>query len=547
MNENSYFNPEDMRAQCDAAINNLEEDNRANGIIEEKIMEFITEHALAGKAFEAAKQQMLDYVAVLHAMKLANEADIADFRYLKLMSIGSEIDGSFILSEKEDALSERKINGEKAEKYRKKAQKEQSMLIRQQYMTKVAHYMAMEVINQELYNELQKEEEKYDAIESLTNGLFEQGTTIRLVVENALSSMQGAFQNGVYVPDMQAGWRGEISALLNGSKKENKGNAGLKENKVFEGDIPIEIENQLLKMGYTQGEINVLRQYGVSLNYNDICNLKLTVGTEKICRSEDARALMYNGKVYYIYVPKSEPMYDSIWKLDWKKVLTRTEFDLAAGTLGISLEDIPKEEINISNSGYKVQEEKISRNDKNATTASIMHLVIGMENFVVSALKHVEVVLVFESSGDSRRVTISVGDSQKRLEFQQNDYSALVNTYQSATDWMSQKYASDYAKGIYQTITGESVPDVNSAYTVTGTIDQQHRECNISGYLSYSETGKLLYTPLVLPGDSAYVAECMKYTGFFPKKILDFTDLLSNPVTADEKVRKILEEALEEK
>ncbi len=78
-----------------------------------------------------------------HAMKLANEADIADFRYLKLMSIGSEIDGNFI-------LSERKINGEKAEKYRNKAQKEQSMLIRQQYMTKVAHYMAMEVINQEL-------------------------------------------------------------------------------------------------------------------------------------------------------------------------------------------------------------------------------------------------------------------------------------------------------------------------------------------------------------------------------------------------------------
>ena len=143
MNENSYFNPEDMRAQCDAAINNLEEDNRANGIIEEKIMEFITEYALAGKAFEAAKQQMLDYVAVLHAMKLANEADIADFRYLKLMSIGSEIDGNFI-------LSERKINGEKAEKYRNKAQKEQSMLIRQQYMTKVAHYMAMEEINQEL-------------------------------------------------------------------------------------------------------------------------------------------------------------------------------------------------------------------------------------------------------------------------------------------------------------------------------------------------------------------------------------------------------------
>ena len=37
----------------------------------------------------------------------------------------------------------------------------------------------------------------------------------------------------------------------------------------------------------------------------------------------------------------------------------------------------------------------------------------------------------------------------------------------------------------------------------------------------------------------------MQYTGFFPNEILDFTDLLSNPVVADEEVRKIFEEALE--
>ncbi len=79
MNENSYFNPEDMRAQCDAAINNLEEDNRANGIIEEKIMEFITEYALAGKAFEAAKQQMLDYVAVLPCNEVGERSGYSRF------------------------------------------------------------------------------------------------------------------------------------------------------------------------------------------------------------------------------------------------------------------------------------------------------------------------------------------------------------------------------------------------------------------------------------------------------------------------------------
>ncbi len=413
-------------------------------------------------------------------------------------------------------------------------------------MTKVAHYMAMEVINQELYNELQKEEEKYDAIESLTNGLFEQGTTIRLVVENALSSMQGAFQNGVYVPDMQAGWRGEISALLNGSKKENKGNVGLKENKVFEGDIPIEIENQLLKMGYTQGEINVLRQYGVSLNYNDICNLKLTEDSERVYRTEDAKALMYNGKVYYIYVPKSGKTYDAVWKTDWKRVLTKTEFNVAAGALGINLEDIPKEEIFDEKNLFKLQDSRISQRDRNATKASAMHILMGMTSFMVSALQHTEVTLVFESNCDSRRVIISAGDSQQRLGFQQRDYNIPINTYQSADDWMSEKYESDFAKGIYQVITGKNVPDMNAAYTIIGTADEGHSECNISGYLSYSGTGEMLYTPLILPGDTAYVAQCMKHTGYYPKAILNCTELLSNPIIADEKVRKILEEALEE-
>lgn len=519
MNENSYFNPEDMRAQCDAAINNLEEDNRANGIIEEKIMEFITEHTLAGKAFEAAKQQMLDYVAVLHAMKLANEADIADFRYLKLMSIGSEIDGNFILSEKEGALSERKINGEKAEKYRKKAQKEQSMLIRQQYMTKVAHYMAMEVINQELYNELQKEEEKYDAIESLTNGLFEQGTTIRLVVENALSSMQGAFQNGVYVPDMQAGWRKEINQ---------------------------EYQNYLLRFGYTQEEIDILKIMGVNITYKDIMNLKATMGNEKVFISEDYKALLYQGKVYIIDVPKDEMSYQGTWKKDGQMTLTKTEFDWAAGILGINLEDIPKEELFDHNGKHRLQRAEVSGKDKNVTTAVALHIIMGIESFFVSSLEHMEIKVFFESSGNQRKATIMVGDSQTRLRMQEIDYGMPVNTYRDSSGVLGNKYASDYAIGMYKMITGKEVPDKNDTYTITGTLDERHRETNINGYLSYSEDGELLYTPLIYAGDTAYISTCQKFTGYNAKEILEFTDMLSNSVVADDEMKKILEQALEE-
>ena len=42
-------------------------------------------------------------------------------------------------------------------------------------------------------------------------------------------------------------------------------------------------------------------------------------------------------------------------------------------------------------------------------------------------------------------------------------------------------------------------------YTITGTLDERHKDTNISGYLSYSADGKLMYTPLTYAGDKAYI------------------------------------------
>ena len=120
MNENSYLNPADIRTQCEEAIVNLEEDNRALGIMQKNIMAFIAEPTLVSQAFDALKQQMFDYLFVLQAMKSANEADIADYRLLKLMAVGQELNGSTILEQKDVALSLRKASEENAEKYRKR-------------------------------------------------------------------------------------------------------------------------------------------------------------------------------------------------------------------------------------------------------------------------------------------------------------------------------------------------------------------------------------------------------------------------------------------
>lgn len=211
MNENSYLNPADIRAQCDAAINSLEKDNEATYIIERNLNSFIEDSQVQSYAFKSLKQQMEDYKSVLPVMRMANQADIEDFRFLKLMTTGTELNGSNILEQKNMAIEAKKSDEANAEKYRKKAQKATSVTLRVQYTTKVTSYMAMAALDQKLYDECQKKEDTYDGIEKFTCGLFEEGASIRATVESALSGIQGAFQNGVYVPDMQAAWRGEIS------------------------------------------------------------------------------------------------------------------------------------------------------------------------------------------------------------------------------------------------------------------------------------------------------------------------------------------------
>ena len=212
MNENSYLNPADIRAQCDAAINSLEKDNEATYIIERNLNSFIEDSQVQSYAFKSLKQQMEDYKSVLPVMRMANQADIEDFRFLKLMTTGTELNGSNILEQKNMAIEAKKSDEANAEKYRKKAQKATSVTLRVQYTTKVTSYMAMAALDQKLYDECQKKEDTYDGIEKFTCGLFEEGASIRAAVESALSGIQGAFQNGVYVPDMQAAWRGEISS-----------------------------------------------------------------------------------------------------------------------------------------------------------------------------------------------------------------------------------------------------------------------------------------------------------------------------------------------
>ena len=210
MNESSYLNPANMKAQCDAAIAKLKNDSEATYALEEKLSAFQEDSQIKSEAFDALKLQMEDYKTVLQTMRTANDCDIHDFQFLKIAVGFQELNGGVILAKKQMQMSAKQFNEQKAAIYREKARKATSATTRFNYNTKVVHYEGMAELEQKLYDVWQEKENQYDGIESLTSGLFAEGTAIRATVESALDNITSSFYDGAYHPDMNAGWRSEI-------------------------------------------------------------------------------------------------------------------------------------------------------------------------------------------------------------------------------------------------------------------------------------------------------------------------------------------------
>lgn len=524
MTENDYLNPIDIKEQCDAAITRIERDNTVLSTVENSLGVFINDDEIKSVAYDTLKQQLSDYNTLLQAMRDANSSDVSDFAILK-SSVGDEVlDGKNIFTQKQIALQAKEFDESIAQEYEKESWSTPYPWMSCYYSWKANQYWQMAEIDQQLYNAWQAKEDTYDAIEASTRCLFQSSMQLRQTIQCGLESIAGVFQNGTYVPDMDAEWR-----------------------KTFTADYQKEwYAQELQKLGYTQGEIDVLISKGIILTCADVGKIRETLLSEKIYLSYDCKALFCKGKVYYIDVPTNEVTYQPIWSLDAKKKITKTEFDIAAGILGIELEDIPKEEIYTNNQQYKIQGNIVSQRDNNAIEAASVHAIIGLGSFVTSSLNHTEVTMYFESSGNTRKVVITVGDFRTRQKFQNINYNVQINTYKNSEDVAGKQLASDYAAGIYKLVSGKSVPDLNDTYTLLGQLDERHKESSISGYLSYSEDGRLLYTPLVFSGDKAYIAKCNKITGFNPEVLLDITNKLSTPTLADETAKQIFEKALEE-
>jgi hypothetical protein len=526
MTRDSYLDPEAIKTQCKEAVQQLTNNNYWINVIKNCIKLFSENSELEGEAYRSLKIQLQDYQTILDLISNTNDIDVEDF-YILSGSVGSEVlDGAVIFDMMDQALSDKVADEEAAESYETFANNASWLGEELYYRQKAKHYRKLVENDQKRYDEWNAKTTAYDDIELYTQSLFSKSGSNRIKIENALNGITEVFQGGDYQINANKPWRLALYEV--------------QEAKTWEETVV----KSLLEYGYTQEEINDLILHNVVITADDFETLKKSEGTTNIYLSEDKNALFYNGKIYYIDVPdKTTVCYDQQWETDYTIEKTQTDFDAIKGLTGIEGEEIPNEDRYTSDGIHSIINSQSSYSADTMKIAGGLSAFLLAQNFVLSGISQNDVTIIFESAQNSRKATILVGNSSNRQNYQNINYAVPVNTYKKQEDIGGKNLASSQAAAIYTLCTGIET-DADKKYTITGTLDERHKEDSYYGYLSYSDNGTLQCTPIVYSGDTAYVATCNIGTGNNVKEIYDFTDKLATPTNADTKSQKIFETML---
>lgn len=212
MRETDVLNPDKMREQCQAAISGLEKENDTLNAVAEGLSQFI-ESDINSESFNGLKQQVSDYFTLITMLQMANSYDIADYSFLK-SSVGDELlSGEIIVPAKESNYASMLEAQELSEEYREKAQTNSNPFLSGYYSSKASDWGVQMMLYQTAWQYWKGLEEKYDDVENRTSHLPGAGEAIRATAKDAILSVADSFRGGVYVPDMNASWRGEINGM----------------------------------------------------------------------------------------------------------------------------------------------------------------------------------------------------------------------------------------------------------------------------------------------------------------------------------------------
>ena len=306
---------------------------------------------------------------------------------------------------------------------------------------------------------------------------------------------------------------------------------------------------EAIALGLTINQIEILERNGVHLTQTDIKNMENTMYRNNAKISSDHRAVIYHGKVYCIDVPTEAAVFEPIWNKDGTKEFSQMDFDLAAGVLGVDLEEMPEKTVIKENKEglHFARTRKVDLADKNVPAAVALSLLTGLSDFIEHSLSSTNVEMVFESYGDNRRVRIYVGDSESRMNIQNCNLNIPRNIYAINSENIYAKIEINNAtKALYQELTGKEVPNPDGHYTLVANLNEERKNMFYFGYLSYSENNELLYTPYVFPDEEAHISECSFMYGTEKENIYDCTELLKRTINVPADVREVLENAWEE-
>lgn len=211
MFESSYLDSEAIRSMCTDSITALTEDIADNDSITTELHNFDAENKLKGQAFDAFKNQLLDYDFVIQMCKDADNADIADF--YKLYSLADEtLDGSLIFDYYNTAKQNR-------DDYRQKASDERvlarnfntvvwlvnpitgmlySTVIDNPHEKNAKFYDSIADIYEDTMSKWQEKMDKFDSIVSASSGFFSDGFNYRNTAKSLLEAMERQSITGSY-------------------------------------------------------------------------------------------------------------------------------------------------------------------------------------------------------------------------------------------------------------------------------------------------------------------------------------------------------------
>lgn len=210
MTETDYLNPGDIQGQCSSATSIIEDNNTSLTVAKTALAGFVSSGKQEGAAVDSLRLLISDFYTVADSVSVANGLTTADFNALSSGAGSEELDGSVIIPGMQEAKASQ-------EKYEDMAQALYDEVANPTSfwtwfaigdLTNAAVSASnMASTYESKYNEYKRQKEAWEDIESSTCSLFSDDAGLRGMIADAVANINGCYENGVYVPDMNAEWR----------------------------------------------------------------------------------------------------------------------------------------------------------------------------------------------------------------------------------------------------------------------------------------------------------------------------------------------------